>query len=257
MQPEDQTLLLTTVSGLPPGHYQQWCDTPDRRQHWDDCRVAFRRLHASLVTYFTGSSSPLESIPVELREPFFLWREYYLSLYGVLHEAWGAIADAARAEGLPLPETPGKLLTELLHDESDAIFAIAFPKLATGNDYFEFSPQGEYRFYQEGLKVTKMLHSRDLSHADKQRIERYRKQAKGKLRGWERFKVRLIFCLSVAEKASKKNSFVKRKLREFNKADANWQADLIAAIHPSKSARGFAFRKGEKLLSGSGGVYNS
>uniref|UniRef100_A0A832H5E7 Uncharacterized protein n=1 Tax=Oscillatoriales cyanobacterium SpSt-402 TaxID=2282168 RepID=A0A832H5E7_9CYAN len=219
--------------------------------------MAFRRLHATLVNYFTGSATPLESIPVELREPFFLWREYYLSLYGLLHEAWGAISDAARGESLPLPETPGKLLIELLHVESDAIFAIAFPKLATGNDYFEFSPRAEYKFYNEGLKVSKLLHSRDLAQPEKQRIERYKKQAKGKLKGWLRFKVRLLFCLHIAEKTAKRNSFVKRKLREFNKADANWQADLIAAIHPSKSARGFAFRSGQKLLSSSGGVYKT
>lgn len=256
---EETLLFLDTVSGLPPDNYKrQYCDTPDRQEHWKDCRLAFSRLHATLVNHFTGLESPLESIPADLREPFFLWREYYVKLQALLAEAWGTISDTARSEGLPLPETPGKLLIELLHDESDAIFAIACPKLATGNDYFEFSPRAEHDFYREGLKVSQLIHSRNLSRADKQRIERYRKQAKRKLKGWERFKVRLLFCLNAAERASKKNSFVKRKLREFNKADADWQVNLISAIHPSKSPRGFAYRNGQKLLSNpKGGVYNS
>ena len=257
MQEDVQELLLTTVSGLPPDNYWDQCNTPDRQHHWQECRLSFTRLHAALKSFFSGCSSPLNTIPLELQEPFFLWREYYLSLYGLLHEAWEPISDAASLERLPLPLTPGELLIELLHDESDAIFTIAFPEWVTGNNNYEFSPQGEYRSYQEGLKVSKLLHSRDLSPPEKQRIDRYHKKEKGKLKRCNRFGVRLFFCLRTAEVAAKKNSYIKRKLKAFNQADADWQADLIAAIHPSKSGRGFAFRGGKKIQSTLGGIYKT
>ena len=251
----EQETILICVEGLPPDRYWDQCDTDDRQQHWEDCRLGFGRLAIALKAYFSGNTALMDLIPIELHEPFILWRDRYLALYIMLFDGWRHIQEAAIENQVSIPDNPVEMLLHLITDQSDEIFMKAFPEQVTGNAYSEFSPRKEYDLRREHSHVIRLLEGGDqLSESDSKRVEKHRKELQ-KRNPWIQFSVRECFCVWACTQAAEHDRNMKKRVKAFHQADLECESDLYQAIHPRNKPRGFAFNKGKMLHSAPGGVY--
>jgi hypothetical protein len=251
----EQKIIVAAVSELPPDAYLEHCNTDDRKQHWNECRVGFTRLAIMLIAYFSGTPELTKQIPVELREPFILWRDRYLALYEMLCNGWSYIQEAAVENELPIPDSPTQMLLKIINDQSDEIFLKAFPECVTGNAFNEFSPRKEYNLRRENSHVVRLLKaSAQLKPDEQKRIQKHRKELQ-KRSPWNQFFVRELFCVHTCTQAAKDDRALKKRVKAFEQADRDCESDLYGAIHPRKKPRGFAFSKGKKLHSAPGGAY--
>ena len=135
------------------------------------------------------------------------------------------------------------MLVRIVADECDEFFAIAFPEAVTGNQFSSFSPQGEYRYLADTVKAGRIKQQGTLSEANQKWLKKFRKQARER-QPWFIFVARREFCLTVCRRNAKGDRLIREALKKFDHASAQWEAELVGFLHPSRRGRGFTWNKG-------------
>lgn len=243
----DESAIVAELNGLPPDLYKNYCNTDDRLRHWEECRTGFVRMTIAMDAYFTGQSELMNEIPSELRAPFIKCRNRYLALYTLIFDGWEHIKQAAIENNIPISKSPLLMLFDIFEDWCLETFSILFPESIIGNSYSEFSPSREYFQKREHTNLIRIIKGIEPLRKDElRRIERYKKRTLESQKP-NKFEVIECFCIQVCIQASKKDKITKENLKQFNRADAIWEADLFGNIHPRKKPRGFGICKGNKL----------
>ncbi|MBW4421941.1 MAG: hypothetical protein KME13_22450 [Myxacorys californica WJT36-NPBG1] len=251
---EDQLTILQAIKELPPTEASADCNTDDQKQHWQRCKLHYAWIRDSLKAYFRGDASSLPSLPPKAQEFAELRRDYYLALYGVLHEGWNFISE--EIDYPEAPTTPAEMLTRLLKWDSVADLVVAFPEYQRGNYREEFSPRKAADFYRQRNKAQELLATgKELSRKEKSQIAKYKKELVKQRKKWSKFSNLRELCLEICRAQPKKSSSLQEQLGHLDRISADLEFFMISQAHARNNPRGWAWDRGRKLPSAPGGTY--
>lgn len=196
----------------------------------------YAALYHSLKAYFEGDSSPLSFLDPIDQEAYALWRDYYLTLYGLLHDGWKEIANAASVDGWDslLGKSPGETLLKILFFDCAGCFDRAF-------QYCEWSQGEMYRLGLEANKLRKVIQAEaPLSKGQDQQSRNINSKLKRMRQNSDPFMALTLYCVSACRKAAKRNRVLKRKLEAFDRHKEDWgrfmtSKKVLPASHGWKS----------------------
>lgn len=251
---EDQLTILQAIKELPPTEASADFNTDDQKQHWQSCELHYEWIHDSLEASFRGDSSSLPSLPPKAQEFAELRRDYYLALYGVLHEGWTFLSEAIDYPGMPT--TPVEMLTRLLKWDAVADLVVALPEYQRGNYREEFSPRKAVESYRQRNKVQALLATgKELSPEEESQIAKYTKELVKQRKKWSKFSNLRELCLAICRAQPKKSSSLQEQLGHLDRISADLEFFMVSQAHARKNPRGWAWDRGRKLPSAPGGTY--
>lgn len=198
---KDQDLILICIGYLPPHYLKRYCNTDDRKQHFEDLKIHFNILLLALKSYFSDQPSLMDLVPIELYKPLVLQRDRYMKMYTMLFDGWKYIQKAAIDYQFPILNTPGEMLIQIIENECNELFLMAFPEYWTGNSYVEYSPRKDYNFNLENSHVLQLISKvKPLSKCEENRVSIHQKELQKQKRANEEFSPRNFSVLAPAMK---------------------------------------------------------
>lgn len=154
IEKRDTEEILLAVSSHPLAIYWfQYCNTDDRKKHFDEIRQYYQVLHAYLDCFFTGEENQVESyLSQETKKHFKATRDEILALYTLILDAWSVVKLALIRVEITDLQSAGELMRRLIDIEASGRFFICCPLVDDLNDHVEFSPRKNAKAITESKK---------------------------------------------------------------------------------------------------------
>lgn len=230
IQPE----TIAFIAGLPPGDILGEFPTQHQQRYASVLRLYFASLAQLLSDWFAGtpsSETPLvkefpwvDALPLELE------RDRWLALYAVIYDGWDVLKEGKAWAGLA-PQTPGELFRWILECRATGL-------LLRCKGHSRFSPRAKYECASLMAKQP-----RGLSEQQQKRLLRL-SRTEAPLPEEQRLALLERYTVSLLEGAAKKDSRVRKKLREFKRLNSELTTTALRESHPSKRPKGLQWKDG-------------
>jgi hypothetical protein len=234
----DKENLMMCVGGLPPKAYTNELRTTDQEIHYQELRLEFYFLACALNQHFSGEKDEnFNSLPESKKEFYYLWRDYYLALYGAIEKNWSLIVNSANSKNVDfslIARNHGELLIRFLENDCRAMFLICknnqhySPSRINKEIRYVKNPKNDFqgnpkllKIYQQFLKDTK--YRENLGDLQK-------------------------FCLDSMKKAGKR-SYGWSAYVDFKRVLGKLESYVLQASHPNKKAKSISWIEGRKYMS--------
>lgn len=129
IEKQDKEQILLATSSHPLAIYWfQYCNTDDRKKHFDKIRQYYQVLHSYLNSSFTGKENQVEPyLNQESKKYFKTARDEILALYILVFDAWLFVEPALTRVGITDLRSPGELIRRLIDIEASGRFFICCP----------------------------------------------------------------------------------------------------------------------------------
>lgn len=227
MPETDGKALVKTLNDFPPITWlYNDCKTTDQKAHWAEVKKFNQFVKTLLDNYFAGKSSPaLDAMQLKDKQFWINFTDSYLRLYDLVRYCWHSISADATLNGFEnFPSSPGEMLVRIVEFETAQQLwdctEYASPKVA------KFSPCNAYKQLEPKTKTIA-----DLRSLPKEDL-------------W--FNAYRRFCLLACHRDSKRDSLLKKKLKQFLVLEAEITAELRSMAHPSQRLQGYQWVNGVK-----------
>ena len=241
IEKQDKEQILLATSSHPLAIYWfQYCNTDDRKKHFDKIRQYYQVLHPYLNSSFTGEENQVEPyLNQESKKYFKTARDEILALYILVFDAWLFVEPALTRVGITDLRSPGELIRRLIDIEASGRFFICCPLVDDLNDHVEFSPRKNAKALVESKKrmgdYRHYLASPDYRESNPD-LEKFPMEIFDRLDRYEQFKAWLI--MSCIDAASKDDSLMPQ-INKYLQA----RKDLWDPMFKAKP-KGFSWSKG-------------
>ena len=124
IEKRDTEEILLAVSSHPLAIYWfQYCNTDDRKRHFDEIRQYYQVLHSYLDSSFTGEENQVKPyLNQESQKHFKTARDEILTLYTLVLDAWPFVEPALTRVGITDLQSAGELMRRLIDIEASGRF---------------------------------------------------------------------------------------------------------------------------------------
>ena len=266
----EQKKVSQCLLECPPDYFYLLCDTPDRKQHFENVKGFLYWVRESLKAYFSGDKFefPLDSNLIEndrkskqfyktYRKIIQIHHQLFLSLYDLIWTCWDKIQDELNKINFKsdskeniftfsIPLTPGETLNLIIRDFSVCLLKTAFPEYISGwgNSYSDFVPRN---YHKNGKKYELIKHKIKSGKQITEEEAYFYKKIKSKFQVYESnlepLNEWINFVIAVANKYKTKETRSKILGLQDNIEQMN---ELIyREVHPRKKLSNTYWRNGE------------
>lgn len=231
----DKFHLLNLLAGLPPEKYLSEINTESQLKHFKELQQEFYLLSNSLKKYFSGEyDETFDTLPKNNKELYFLWRDIYLKLYGILQSSWKILEETAKSYQIDIPaNTPGECLMRIIENDCKMMW-----NLCRYNT--DFSPS---RNFKEISGNNKLKQKGDENQLSKNYLK-YLKETKY----CEDLDNLKTFVLAVVKKEVTKSMPEYKYLKEFNQTISDLERLILKMQHPNKRLKSYQWKEGNKFV---------
>lgn len=231
----EQQLVLTTVSGLPPVLWLKQCKTEDQIKHWVLVQDIYRDIYLELKAYFNGIENTNTSKPERFQKAYKAWSQQYIALYDLIFKAYPEIKKAFQKNNIALALQPGELLCRILELDCQAVFEQC-------QTYTKMSPPEIYKLMKFSAEAEELAQKSNLNRQQKRELDNFLKKINVLTHPMKDFYMLKNLVDSVGSKS--RDMSVKRAYRNYREAVSLAGGSLAYFLHPSKNTQGHQFNKG-------------
>jgi hypothetical protein len=227
LKPINRSEIIEIFEGLPPDECFSLDLTKAQIEKWDEAKKYWRILKKALVNYFSGKYILEDLSATDPRNSGFLELalQRYLSMYDLINWGWRDIQEFHKHIEMPAKE-PGQAFAYILREKAICDFL----------DEGKTSPRTLYEGYKYLQHCQGLERLGQLTEQQTTKLAIFARRIRKKSPFAYPDYLLFLDCCRQACRIST-DSKVRRKLKEFEKLNAEWQDALLSYLHPRKAGK--------------------